>query len=73
MSDQEILHQFHKLPDKTRNLLYEFVGCAESMTADEQSRAADFIMTAKAEGASTDSALEIVITASNGKPFQKYQ
>ena len=67
MTDQEILCQFHKLPDRTQSLLHEFVGCTESMTDEEQSRAADFIMTARAEGANTDSALEIAITAANGK------
>ena len=67
MNDQEILCQFHKLPDKTQNLLYEFLGCAESMTTDEQSRAENFISTAKAEGTSTDSALEMLITALNNK------
>ena len=59
MTDHELLRQFHKFPDRTQSLLHEFVGCTESMNSDEQSRAADFIMTAKAEGASTDTALEI--------------
>ena len=67
MTDHEILTQLHKLPGRTQSLLHEFVGCTESMTADEQSRAADFIVTAKAEGASTDSALEIAIVAATGK------
>ena len=67
MTDHELLRQFHKLPDRTQSLLHEFVGCTESMNSDEQSRAADFIMTAKAEGASTDTALEIAITAATGK------
>lgn len=67
MTDHELLRQFHKLPERTQSLLHEFVGCTESMNSDEQSRAADFIMTAKAEGASTDSALEIAITAADGR------
>lgn len=67
MTDHELLRQFHKLPDRTQSLLHEFVGCTESMNSDEQSRAADFIMTAKAEGASTDTALEIAITTATGK------
>lgn len=67
MTENEILRQLHKLPKRTQSLLHEFIGCTESMNSNEQSRAADFIMTAKAEGASTDSALEIAVTAATGK------